>query len=973
MGESKKDQASLAWLEDPQVFEVNRLPAHSDHAFYSDMESCREERQTLKQSLNGEWQFCWSEKPEARPRDFMKPGYDLSGFHKIMVPGHMELAGYGQIQYINTTYPWDGHAFLRPPFIDWENNPVGSYVREFDLKRELLGKRICISFQGAEEAIYVWLNGHFIGYGEDSFTPSDFDITEYVKPRGNRLCVEVYKRSSAAWIEDQDFFRFSGLFREVFLYGKPEGHVEDLKITADYKVEKGQGVFSFLARISGSGAHRLFWRLEDEDGAVKAEGEALAAGNSPEAKECEFASGELVLEEIQPWDVGKPYLYRLLLQVERTNGELLEAASCQTGFRHFEIRNNVMLLNGRRLLVNGVNRHEWSAETGRAITEKEMRRDIEIMKKNGINAVRTCHYPNQSLWYRLCDEAGICVMDETNLESHGSWMKMGIPEPSWNVPGSEDQWLDCCLDRAKSMYERDKNHASILWWSAGNESYAGTVIQAMCEYFHRTDPGRLVHYEGVFHNRKFDFITDVESRMYPSPESVREYLENDPKKPMVLCEYMHDMGNSLGGLEDYMKLREEFDAFHGGFLWDFIDQALYMPAVPANGERVLGYGGDFAERPTDYAFCANGLLFADRREKPAMEEVRYWYLTREERQEFDRKNEEVFRRLRERAKQKTSAFEATGRDGVEQMPQDCRYLKVIHSDCNLGLYGEGFHYLFSYENGGPTSLTVQEKEQLYRAPRPSFWRAPTENDKGCGFPQRCAQWLGADLYSRAVKCEVKEFGEDFTEILEPLNFARRTPAREKILEAEIRYTFLTATAPETEVVVSYRVNAYGKIRVSLNYRGREGLPELPAFGLQMLTAAPIEHYTWDGLSGETYPDRYKGAKVGTHTSNVEIPDYLVPQECGNHKDTIRLDVGDLEILMEETPFHCSVLPYTQAELGNAFHKEELPQSRRSVIRILGAIRGVGGIDSWLSDVRDAYHISGQEDHSFSFCIIPKFL
>ncbi|MCD7757722.1 MAG: beta-galactosidase [Clostridiales bacterium] len=961
----KVSTPSLSWLEDPTIFQVNRLDAHSDHPYYLDTASYEAGVQTLKQSLNGQWQVAWSKNPALRPADFWQEGYDLSAFRPIPVPSHLELNGYGQIQYTNTAYPWDGHAFLRPPQVDWEHDPVASYVKEFDLDAPLLGKRVCISFQGAEQAIYVWLNGQFIGYGEDSFTPSDFDITDAVRPRGNRLCVELYKRSSAAWIEDQDFFRFSGLFREVFLYAKPQGHVEDLTVRADYDPETGTGTLSFAAEVSGSQAATVSWNLLDGTN-------ALAAGTLP-ASSC--SSGPVSLEQIQPWDVGQPRLYRLLLQVLDDEGRVLEVVPWDVGFRRFEIQNNVMLLNGKRLLVNGVDRHEWHPRTGRAISRQEMEEDIRIMRRNGINAVRTSHYPNQSLWYTLCDRAGICVMDETNLESHGTCMKLGITETSWNIPGSDPAWLPCCLDRAKSMYQRDKNHPSILWWSAGNESHVGTVIQQMCDYFHAVDPTRLVHYEGVFYDRSYDFITDIESRMYPTPEDVRAYLENDPPKPMCLCEYMHSMGNSVGGLESYMRLREEFPSFQGGFLWDFIDQALYW-SKDGEPERLL-YGGDFGDRPSDYAFCANGLLFADRTEKPAMEEVRYWYLSEEERAAFDHANARRRQDCRRSALRELEQFS----DATASGP--C--LQVIHTDYNLGLYGVGFHYVFSFDKGGPVSLVVGGQEQLYRAPRPTFWRAPTENDLGCNFPARSAAWMGADRYSVATACQVQEFGDGFTETLDPLDFARRRPAREDIQEVEIRYTWPTATTPETLVTVTYWVNAWGRIKVSLDYQGAQGgtkcrkyplrvkgLRSLPAFGLELLTARRLDSYRWDGLSGETYPDRYKGAQFGSHKAAVAVTPYLVPQECGNHKDTYRLQAGELTFLCDERPFHCSVLPYTQHQLAAAAHQDELPESSHTVIRILGALRGVGGIDSWRSDVEEPYRVSGEEELHFSFYIVPSF-
>jgi len=969
------------------------------------METYREQKEWFKQSLNGKWKFHWSPNPDLRPKDFINPDYDLSSFDTITVPGHIELAGYGQIQYTNTAYPWDGHSFLRPPYIDWDHNPVGSYVREFHLDKHLAGKRICLSFQGAETAIFVWLNGTFVGYGEDSFTPSDFDVTDLIKPEENRLCVEVYKRSSASWIEDQDFFRFSGLFREVFLYGKPEGHMEDIDIFSDYNVEKQSGTFSIQADISGTKWKKILWKLEDETGSLAARGEMIPQKDLKEQPEAfsvqKLCSGQVTITNVTPWNIGEPYLYQLLIQVLDSEDSVLEVVPYQVGFRHFEISKQVMLLNGTRLLVNGVNRHEWNPETGRAITEEDMRKDIAIMKKNGINAVRTSHYPNQSLWYKLCDEAGICVMDETNLESHGTCMKMGITETSWNIPGSDPKWEACCLDRAKSMYERDKNHPSILWWSAGNESHVGTVIQKMCEYFHAKDSGRLVHYEAVFYDRTFDFITDVESRMYPSPDKVKEYLSQNPQKPMLLCEYMHDMGNSMGGLESYMKLRETYDSFHGGFLWDFIDQALYIRDQNGNLTNQLGYGGDFGERPTDYAFCANGLLFASREEKPAMEEVRYWYLPKKERMTLDLENEQARETYQEKITDELNKYSdanevnknslyyvpagSYGSSGAAEQTETVPdpeqeqikttglpYLKVVHTDFNLGLYGEGFHYVFSFDKGGPISLLIHGREQIYRAPRPTFWRASTENDLGCHFPEKSAQWLGADQYSQAHECIVEEYGDNFAETLVPLNFTERRAARKDIREVEIKYTYLTATNPETTVEVTYRINAYGRMKISLYYKGDPALPELPVFGLRMYTASPVFSYTWDGLSGETYPDRYKGASFGTHQKETsDIPPYLVPQECGNHKDTFRMEANDMIFLMCEKPFHFSVLPYSQHELESAFHIEELPESKRSIISILGAIRGVGGIDSWGSDVEPAYRISGQNDLQFSFYLVPK--
>lgn len=923
-------RAELEWLEKPEIFMVNRLPAHSDHCFYDSVQSFEQGKETLKQSLNGIWKFDFYENVGKMPKDIETWGSELPAEKEIVVPGHIELQGYGQIQYTNTAYPWDGHVFLRPPQVDRAHNPIGFYVKEFDLEEGLWGKRNCISFQGAEEAIYVWLNGSFVGYAQDSFTPSEFDVTKMIRKKGNRLCAAVFKRSSAAWIEDQDFFRFSGLFRDVYLYAKPDTHIEDLHIWAGLDDSYEKGTLELEAAISGNLDVRVTFELLDQEKSVFLNGKLSLV----DADKFGFRAEEL--EDVRKWDVEKPYLYQLLLRIFDAKGKLLEIVPYQVGFRRFEIKNHLMLLNGRRLLINGVNRHEWNPKSGRVISEWDMKRDIEIMKKNHINAVRTCHYPNQSLWYQLCDEAGICVMDEANLEGHGSWQKMGKVEPSWNVPGSRTEWMECCKDRARSMYERDKNHACVLWWSCGNESFMGTVIEEMCHYFHEKDSSRLVHYEGVIYDRKYDKCTDVESRMYASPGQVREYLENDPQKPMLLCEYMHSMGNSLGGLESYMKLRETFPMFQGGFLWDFIDQALYYKN--ADGKEVLGYGGDFSDRPTDYAFSANGLLFADRTEKAAMQEVRYWYQNEEMRKSWDHKNREAEQRVRQ----------SIMAEGEKRTYQTNFRLQVVYTDFNLGVRGNNFHYIFSYQHGGPVSLKVNGREYLYRAPAPAFWRAATENDQGNGFAKNSAVWMGAESYNRLKKYEVCEQEE----------------------AVSVSYLFETATYPSAEYQINYSVTGDGHIRVKVQFNGVKGLPQLPLLGLRFILPERMKEYTYTGLSGETYPDRFLGGAFGTYTNQVEVTKYLVPQECGNHMNTYRMQIGDLQFVMNEKPFHFSVLPYTALQLENALHQEELPDSTRTVVSILGFMRGVGGIDSWGSDVEEDFWLPGDREYVYSFDIVP---
>ena len=920
----------LKWLEDPRVFAVNRLDAHSDHTWYT-------EAGDLRQSLDGAWRFAYSASPAARPADFWQPDASLDGFDEIAVPGHIEMQGYGQIQYINTMYPWDGRHALRPPHIAWDDTPVGSYVKTFTLDQALQGKRVCVSFQGVERAFYCWCNGHFVGYSEDSFTPADFDLTAFLQPGENRLCVEVYKNCSGSWLEDQDFFRFFGIFRSVYLYAKPALHIEDLWLQAGLEPDNTTGTLAPRLRLSAAEGASL-------EGCsfhctVAAPGGAVLwdAPMPLRADGSGYVYGLPVrLPGIRKWDHSDPALYTVTLTLRDAAGAVQETVPYQTGFRRFGLRDGVMELNGERIVFNGVNRHEWNPASGRAIGPEDMYRAIETFRRNHINAVRTCHYPDQTLWYELCDCNGIYMIDEANLESHGSWQKMGAVEPSWNVPGSLPEWRDCVVDRARSMFERDKNHTAILIWSCGNESYAGEDILAMSDFFHQNDPGRLVHYEGVFHCRAFDQISDIESRMYAKPDEIRAYLESRPAKPFILCEYMHDMGNSLGGMESYIRLLE-YPQYQGGFVWDYMDQALWQAGV--RGRR-LGYGGDFGERPTDYAFSANGIVFADGEEKPAMQDLRYWYDTPAGRAAHDARN------AKEAAAFRLPALRAGGP------------LTVIEGDVNLGVEGDGFALQFSYAEGGLASLRkAGGPEWVWRAPRPALWRAATENDKGCGFPVRSAAWMAADAFPKAEGWQVEEKSSQ---------------------QVRIRYTFSFPTVPGASADLTYTV-AGRALRVDAVYHGVPGAPELPVFGVRMSTLHPAARVCWTGLSGETYPDRYKGASFGRWAETPHIPAYLVPQDCGVHMDTRTLTLEQQDAacrttaaltvrMADDTPFAFSALPNTAQELESAAHRDELPRTGRTVLTVMGAVRGVGGIDSWGTDVEPACRISGEEDHTVSFII-----
>lgn len=1003
----KASESRLEWLEDPFVFQVNRIDAHSDHQFYENPHEARlGGEMSLKQNLNGRWQFSYSQNPDTRPKQFYQTDFDCCNFETIMVPGHIQTQGYDSCQYINTMYPWDGEEYLRPPHISHTQNPVGSYVKCFEVKKGWQDKRIFISFQGVETAFYVWLNGKFLGYSEDSFTPAEFEVTDFLIEGENKLALEVYKRSSASWLEDQDFWRFSGIFRDVYLYAVPTIHIRDLSLLATLADDYSTGSLTVSADLLGTVPARAVLELKDNNKNL-----VLEAELEPGA----VLSWSGAVAGVRPWSAERPDLYDLYLYLYDEEGLLNEVVRERLGFRRFEMKDGIMKLNGRRIVFRGINRHEFHMRKGRSIGSEEMLWDIRFMKRHNINAVRTSHYPNQSLWYRLCDEYGIYLIDEANLESHGSWQKLGKCEPSWNVPGSLPEWRECVLDRARSMYERDKNHPSVLIWSCGNESYTGTNIECMADYFRSVDSSRLVHYEGVFWNREFDHISDMESRMYAKPQEIEAYLKTNPAKPYISCEYMHAMGNSCGGMSLYTDLEDKYEAYQGGFIWDYIDQALLKKNT--HGQDVLVYGGDFDDRATDYEFCGDGIVFANREISPKAQEVKGLYASI--RLKVSKKGVEIENRncfistedysfvyqlkkdgitifsgvldakippenkafvaldfpevlaageyiyevsavLREAAIWAESGYEiAFGQYiswvGERQVPvKTGEKLEIIYGDVNIGVKTRNLKVMFSQSEGGMSSLRYGAVEYIIRAPKPVYYRALTDNDRGAGLGNECGMWLPASLYT--VMSDFDVFADDD--------------------QVTVKFKYDLPGTPAARTDVAYTVRADGSILVRAHYQGAKGLPMLPLFGMDIKLKGKYDRYRCFGYGPEeNYIDRMQGARLGIYEGLVadNLTPYLVPQECGSRVGVRWLQAMDekgrgLEFTCVEQPFEASILPYSAWEILNAAHLDELPASSYTWVRLMAGQMGVGGDDSWGAPVQKQYRLPADQDYILSFII-----
>lgn len=1014
-------------IHDPKFFKENCMAAHSDHVTYKNEAEAMEQNSSFRLSLDGIWKFHYAKNDAQTIPGFEAEDYNCRPWDDIRVPAHIQMEGYDIPQYANIQYPWDGREDVWRDAVPTDFNPVASYVKYFTLPEGFVKNGLYISFQGVESGFALWLNGSYVGYSEDSFTPSEFDLTPYVKEGENKLALKVFKWTSSSWCEDQDFYRFSGIFRSVYLYTMPKVHVYDLKVQP--VVAESLESANLVLDMQICGKAETVEKSADDAKKQKVSAKITLTGSRNASKNISdtihFTDTaatihfEKEVEHPKLWSAEHPELYTLTVELFDESGNCVEYISQNIGFCRFEMKDGIMTLNGKRIVFKGVNRHEFSSKTGRAVSKEEVLQDIITMKQNNINAIRTCHYPDASGIYELCDRYGLYMIAENNLESHGSWdaASHGLVPKDTIVPGDNMDWEPMMLDRVNSCYQRDKNHPAILIWSVGNESYGGKVIFDMSEKFRALDPYRLVHYEGIFNDRRYEGTSDMESQMYTSVENIKKFLAEHKEKPFICCEYTHAMGNSCGAMHKYTDLTDTEPRYQGGFIWDYIDQSILKK--DRYGQEFQAYGGDCGERPTDYNFSGNGICYGGERDaSPKMQEVKFNYQNISvafEEHSFTVVNKNLFADTSEYQcvvilqkngtvvkKRKMDTNVAPLSSGSYEIPfvipDDAEYavtvsfvlredtlwaeaghevafgqkvykkevrsavpekpLQVVHGKVNIGVKGDDFDCLFSLLNGGLVSYRYAGKEMIEKIPMPNFWRAPVDNDNGSMAPGRYAQWKIASMYISHRN------GGMFDNV--------PTTVEETEHSVTITYTYYMPTTPASKCQVAYTVFGDGTVETKLTYDPVEGLPDMPEFGMMFKLNADYDNVEWYGYGPEeTYADRRHGAKLGIYKNNAadNMAKYLVPQECGNKVGVRYAKVTDDRgrgLLFSGDELSFSALPYTPHELENAAHPYELPQVHYTVVRVALAQMGVGGDDSWGAWVHPEYHIDVTKPLEFTF-------
>jgi beta-galactosidase len=1008
----------------PDIIGINKLPPHATMIPFPDerlaIENIRDKSPYFL-LLNGYWKFNWVERPADRPLEFYRPDFDDSAWKSIAVPSNWETQGYGVPIYVNIPYEWTRNP--SPPQVPEDYNPVGSYRQSFNIPEEWSGRQVILHFGAVKSAFYLWINGNFAGYSEDSKTPAEFDITEFIRPGKNLLALEVYRWSDGSYLECQDFWRISGIERDVYLYARAPVFIRDYFAHAGLVNEYADGDFNLKIELHNAGEKNVKeYKLRAK--LLAPDGKSLAADfikdfnlKKGQSLSVEFSR---LIPEVMKWSAETPVLYTLVLSIYDENGVFIESASSRTGFRTSEVKNGQFLFNGKAILLKGVNRHEHDPVTAHVVDEKSMMEDIRLMKQFNINTVRTSHYPNDPRWYELCDLYGLYVIDEANIESHG----MGY-HPDRTL-GNDPRFMKAHLARVEAMVERDKNHPSVIFWSMGNEAGDGVNFDTCYNWIKQRDPSRPVHYERaeLRHN------TDIYCPMYPDIEYLEQYASKPQERPLIMCEYAHSMGNSTGNLKDYWEVIERYPQLQGGSIWDWVDQG--FRETDDHGRVYFTYGGDYGPEgtPSDSNFCINGLVLPDRTPHPALYEVKkvyqYFDINLSDPENFIITIKNKYDFLNASAFDISWALKAdanvmkTGM--IEQMdipPQaeasyslgivpfepapgveyfleshvftreemglipaghdvaaeqialpwkepgpafyDDAFLEVVWTNdrTQLTVSGVDFYVQFDTLSGSMTSLEYNGMQYLVSGPAPNFWRAVTDNDFGNRMQKRCAVWK-ENSTTRKVKA-----------------FTVRKPSHARV-DIEVNYLLGKKGIPYT---LNYTVLGSGDILVSGEIEpGDEKLPELPRFGVNMRIPAVYDQVKWYGRGPfENYWDRHTAAFVGYYENHVEdmyFP-YVRPQENGTRTD-VRwfsltdgagkglLIVGDPLLSFSALPFTTKQLDYTESGFR---HSIDLKPNDFIDLNIDLRQTGLGGNDSWGARPLPEYTLE-PDRYKFRFRIRP---
>lgn len=1019
---SARANAQLPDWEDLSVLSRNKEPDHCTLLPYCDPDGeLRGNRYPSEyfQSLEGDWKFQWAPNPDARPAEFFKPEFDVSGWKTIPVPSNWQLHGYGIPIYTNVMYPFPA----KPPHIPQELNEVGSYRRMFTLPKEWNGHQVFLSFGGVDSAFHVWVNGQETGYSEDNMGVSEFNITRHLKPGENTLAVAVYRYSNGSYLEDQDMWRMSGIFRPVYLYSTPEVRLRDFSVRGELDAQYRDAVLKVTAKVANLGAKDV--------GAHAVKVAMLNPDNSPVSgvppmslEISAVPAGKEAIYELQAnvsnplkWTAETPNLYRVAIELQDTAHKVIDTGRCNTGFRKIEIRDNQLWVNGVSIKIKGVNRHEFWTGSGRAMPFEHQLEDILIMKRHNINTLRTSHYPNQPVVYDLCDRYGLYVIDEANIESHG----MGY-DPDITL-GNRPEWEAAHLDRINRLVECDKNHPSVIIWSMGNEAGGGCNFAASAALIRKLDPSRPIHYE------RDNSVTDVHSEMYFKIEQMVKYATSNPQKPFIQCEYAHSMGNSTGNLQDYWDVIDKYDCLIGGCIWDFVDQALRKKIdnpKPGQEDWFYAYGGDYGDKPNDADFCNNGIVLPDRTITAKTLEVKKVYQNIKvtpvdlKAGKIHVKNRYNFvpldfvegtwtvesegQTLQSGHLPKLSTPPGTeeevtipiatiqpepGREyflnvsfalaedtpwapkghivaydqlalPVEPGPYvhlaEIPEIEVDDSREAVVVRGKDFSVTVGKRSGNIEKYEADGRPLLSQPLTPNFWRAPTSNDCGNGSHKRLRLWKDAGPNREIKKVKVKQEGDCIAII-------------------EVRSIL---AGIQTEYTNVYTVEGNGNVTVECAYEApKDEHPEMMRFGMQGAVPKTLEQVTWYGRGPqENYWDRCTGANVGVYTTTVEdgVTPYVRPQENGNRIDVrwfALRDTNGFGLLATGLPLlSASAWPYATNDLEECRHDAELPRRDFNTVNLDYKQMGVGGDDSWGAPVHTEYKLLADQTYRYQFRLTP---